>query len=229
MSGNASSINDSVIEVPRGTMVNERRGPTSSRFGRRFGRSVLRLFFYIPDALLWICPRSSRFRLAQNLATAAEFLPRRGWYGGDGFVPRWRLDGPRELAFYYVLCRMYRQGRRFDPMLSVIGGDLFDGLAGGALLLTGHFVLNPLFFRWLSDRGRDVVVVTRRTGENGYRRVYRSDQLAEVVPADALAFVQIQRRLAEGKLVCYMADTPGAGRGRRNATTSGVIWSILCV
>ena len=108
---------------------------------------------------------------------------------------------------------MYRQHRRFEPLLNVTGADLLEDVTGGALLITGHFVLNALFFRWLSDRGRDVVAVTRRTHDNACQKLFGTDRRIEVIPADALTFVQMQRRLAEGKLVCYMPDAPGVADG----------------
>lgn len=157
----------------------------------------------LPGLLLHIVPRRHRFAVAVRMAERLQPVVR---HMLRHLPPR--IDGSREESLRFV-CRGARQiNLRFDPKLIIRGAEHIG--AGGAIFISGHFMLNGLFARWLHDQGHRVSVVMRFPPE---RPVIQGTRLPlDVIKADELTFVRIRQRVADGGMVIIDIDDPDPSR-----------------
>ncbi|HYE66490.1 MAG TPA: hypothetical protein VD966_12960 [Pyrinomonadaceae bacterium] len=143
---------------------------------QQLGRRILVI---VTGLLLSVCPRRRRFAVAQRIAKLLRPLVCRTSLFADQIQ---FFDDFPEVALRIVYRSMMRLNIGFDPALTVHGAEALG--AGGMLILTGHFSLNGLFIRWLSDRGYRVSMVMyspfrepKVTGTRTPLDVIKSDQI----------------------------------------------------
>lgn len=147
-----------------------------------------------------VCPRRHRFTAARHLARPLRPLRRlisrySTWRGGAHRV------GYRNDALECVVNSLCNSDIEFDPTLVVRGADAIG--PGGAILVSAHTGLSPLFVRWLSDRGHRVSVVTKRKN----RKIPGRRDPLEVIRPDSMMLVRVRQRVAAGGMVLLYIDS----------------------
>lgn len=164
-------------------------------------RPLFRLASRLTGHSFRLLPRGWRFPVAKRLALAfAPLLRRTPLYARRPSA----LDGPREDALRLFWRAMNHTGARFDPVYAVIGGEHVP--PGGAIVVSGHFLLNGLLARWLYDRGERICVLA---GDVEERRVYPGiGEPMESMPLGPASLMKVRTRLREGfKILGYIDST----------------------
>lgn len=157
----------------------------------------------LPGLLLHLIPRRHRFAIAVWLADRLQPIVRRMLR----HLPP-RIDGTREESLRFVCRGARRFDVELDPTLIVRGAENIG--AGGAIFISGHFLLNGLFARWLHDQGHRVSAVMRFPPQ---QPVIMGTRLPlDVIKADELTFVRIRQRVADGGMVIVDIDDPDPSR-----------------
>jgi lauroyl/myristoyl acyltransferase len=169
-----------------------------------------------------LLPRRRRFGAAIFIARAAVPLVRRT----EAFREQRRgnVDGACEIALYFVLNTLTKNGTEFDPAITVHGDDeLQRALAAGkgALVISPHMVLSLLMVRFFHDSGYDPLVIAA----DPQMRVGGTTLTAQTVQPSPTFLVAIRTKLRAGRLVCGMPDRGEHSEGRtiEFATANGRI------
>jgi hypothetical protein len=158
------------------------------------------------------CPRRRRFAAARRLARAVHPLVRRTAF----YKTRTRLDGYREDALRLAIHTMGRLGVEFDPIVTVRGAEAVG--AGGAIVISGHFLLNGMFLRWLYERGSRVSVLMAQAPDRP-KVIIGTRVPLEVLLPDPMVLVRVRRRVTAGGVVLMDIDALEPGEGRHRVDT----------
>lgn len=167
-------------------------------------------------------PRRRRFGAAISIARAAVPFVRRT----EAFREQRRgnVDGACEIALYFVLNTLTKNGTEFDPVIGVTGDDeLKRALAAGkgVLVVSPHMVLSLLMVRFFHDSGYDPVVIAA----DPQMRVGGTTLTAQTIQPSPTFLVATRTKLRAGRLVCGMPDRAEHSEGRtiEFATANGPI------
>ncbi|HET9982149.1 MAG TPA: hypothetical protein VFQ38_01115 [Longimicrobiales bacterium] len=171
---------------------------------------------------LRIVPRRHRFGAASLVARALRPLLARTTLYREQL--RHRVDSLPEIALFRVLDALTRTGTRFDPVMTIDGGEALQAAlqsGRGVLVVAPHAMLTTLIVRRLHDMGCAPEVVSADPGMriDGTRLPARTIQPS---PAFLLA---VRSRLRAGGVVCAMIDRgePSEGRTVEFATPGGPV------
>jgi hypothetical protein len=162
-------------------------------------RRVARRFADAAGRAFGLLPRAWRFGAARRIAVLLAPLFRRSpFYAGRPSL----LDGAREECLRMMLRTMTRTGVRFAPEVDVRGAELVP--PGGALIVSGHFLLNILLSRWLEDRGHPFTAVVGGPREPMF--VSGTPQQLDLIQRKSDVLLAIRGRMARGRKVLLDVD-----------------------
>jgi lauroyl/myristoyl acyltransferase len=158
-----------------------------------------------------LLPRRRRFGAAIFLARAAVPFVRRT----EAFREQRRgnVDGACEIALYFVLNTLTKNGTEFDPVINVTGDDeLKRALAAGkgVLVVSPHMVLSLLMVRLFHDSGYDPLVIAA----DPQMRISGTTLTAQTIQPSPTFLVATRTKLRAGRLVCGMPDRGEHSEGR---------------
>jgi hypothetical protein len=149
--------------------------------------------------IFFLFGRRARFFHALRLIRIAEPFLRR--------LPRYRtpahgLGSDREFLTSALLNTLSDHDVEFDADILVTGDEL--PADEGAILISGHFYLNFVFFRRLYDIGRQTTIFLVTPPKEW--RVMGTKVPLEVLRPRAASLLQVKRRISEGRLVALAID-----------------------
>lgn len=175
---------------------------------------LFRIASRLTGHLFRLLPRGWRFGVAKRLALQLGPLLRRTRY-----YPRRpsSIDGYREDALRLFWRAMNHTRVRFDPVYVLSGGEHVP--PGGAIFVSGHFLLNGLVARWLYDRGERMSVLA---GDVAERRVYPGlGEPLESMPLGPASLLKVRARLREGIKILAYIDSTASMENRAAVETPG--------
>lgn len=150
-----------------------------------------------------VVPRRYRFGAAMLVARAAVPLLRSTDAYRDQQIKK--FHSPHEIALYFILNALTRNGTRFDPVFDVKGFEEFErayAAGKGVLVIGPHAALTLLMVRHFYDKGLDPVVVS----PDPRMRVGGTRVTARTLQPSPTFLVKTRSRLRRGELVCAMPD-----------------------
>jgi lauroyl/myristoyl acyltransferase len=135
-----------------------------------------------------------------------------------GQARAWTLgDPPPAIALRALLTALTHHGGRFDPRLRTVGEHLisetFDQ-AGRLILCSGHFAMNRVMLRWLSDRGIARAVISRGDyqaedrNRNGWVWGRPGATVTTIDAGQHSALLQARTALRSGHALLVSPETP---------------------
>ena len=147
-----------------------------------------------------LCPRRYRFAAARHLARPLRPLRRLITLYSVRRSGAHRV-GYRNDALEHTINSLCKSEIEFDLMMNVQGSEAVS--EGGAIFISAHTGLSTLFVRWLSDRGHQVSVVTKRKN----RKIPGSLDPLDVIRPDTMMLVRVRQRVAAGRVVLLYVDS----------------------
>lgn len=183
-------------------------------------RPLLSLAANALGTLMRIVPRRHRFALGLRGAIAAAPLVRRTrLYAHRPST----LDDEYDATARLVIRAMDRVAVTFDVHPHVIGEELIP--PGAAIFVSGHFLLNGVFVRWLHDRGERVTVI--KNGVDPRQCIVGTRTRLDALQLGPNVLLEARQRLAAGHKVMVALDNADEDpRGVRVETPAGPRWIV---
>ncbi|MBK5258717.1 MAG: hypothetical protein JJE51_03930 [Thermoanaerobaculia bacterium] len=180
-----------------------------------FSHHVLTLLSLPVSLIFRATPRTYRFHVARLFARLSWRVYRVVVYSNRR--PPF-LDGSREDVFRVMLRIMDRLGVVFDPVLTVRGAELVP--PGAAVFLSGHFMLNSLWARWVVDSGHRLAIIATNTET----RLLGTPRKSDILSGPAVLVAARSRLLSGCKVHCAVDTGDERPEWQRIETAEGTRW-----